>query len=340
MLTQRRIEVFKCIVDDFIKTAEPIGSKTLVEKYQLPYSSATIRNDMAELEKMGFLEKPHTSSGRVPSTAGYKYYCEFLLEDKIDDIAEFQIANVLSNKTLNINEAIKQSCDVISEMTNLTSGILGPDSSKQLLEYIKIFPIDDITAVCVFITNTGATMNRTFKFETSVTVDDIQKCTEILNDRLKGTVINEVVAKMQSIKPILADNVVKHEVLFNAFVGAFVKFASDKVYFSGKNKMLYQPEFSDIEKLKLLMSMMEDDEIWREIGKDGNELMIHNSNGPEMIWKDDLAIVTNKFRVNENETGQLMVVGPPRMDYDRIVGLLEYVCDTIEKLYGNGDKDD
>jgi heat-inducible transcriptional repressor len=342
MLTSRRIEVLECIVEDFIQTADPVGSKTLVNKYKLPYSSATIRNDMVILEEMGYIEKTHTSSGRVPSIKGYKYYCEYLLDNnkEIQELTQFKIMSVFSDKTLNVNEAIRQSCDIISEMTNLASGVLGPDARMQKLEHIKIFPIDKQTCVCVFITDVGHTENRTFKFKAEVTAKDIQKCTDILNDRLKGTPIDQVVIKMQSIKPILADTVIKHEILFNAFIGAFVKFASDNVYFSGTQNMLYQPEFSDIDKLKEIMSMMENTKMWREIGNDEHELIIHNEHGSEMLWKNDLAIVKNSFKVGNDESGQIMVVGPPRMDYDRIVGLLEYVCDSIEKLYGNGDKND
>jgi len=332
MLTKRRIEVFRCIVDEFIQTAEPIGSKTLVEKYHLPYSSATIRNDMVVLENLGFLEKTHTSSGRIPSTKGYQYYCEFLLKKHQPDDSKLEIATIFADKTLDINEAIRHSCNVISEMTKLASGLLGPDAKEQHLEYIKLFPIDDKNAVCVFITDSGHTENRTFRFDSKVTTNDIEKCCDIINARLKGTSIDQVVNKLQSIKPILAENVIKHELLFNAFISAFTKFASDKVYFAGKSNMLYHPEFADIEKLKSIMSLMEETDIWREIGRD-NDMIVTTSNGSKLFWKDDLAIVTNEFNINESETGKLMVVGPSRMDYDKVVNLVDYVSSLIDKIY-------
>ena len=335
MLTRRRIEIFKCIVDEFVRTAEPIGSKTLMEKYRLPYSSATIRNEMLALEEMGYLEKTHTSSGRIPSTQGYKFYCEHLLEKRMDEKMELALSEVFSSRHLNMDDAIKKSCDILSQMTNLTSGVLGPNASMQRLEHIKLFPINDRSAVAVFITDTGHTENKTFSFKESLSVEDIQNCTAILNDRLKGTPIHEVVEKMQSLKPILASSVQRHEMLFQAFVSAFVKFASENVYFSGKGNMLYQPEFSDIEKLRGLMGMLEDTSLWRNIGAT-QQLAIKTSSSSELVWMDDVAVVSSSFRINPEETGKLMVVGPSRMDYDRIVSLLEYVSEMIEKLYGQG----
>ena len=154
-LTQRMVEILRAIVDEFVSTAEPVGSKTLVDKYDLPYSSATIRNDMATLESLGYLEKPHTSAGRIPSNKGYQYYCEHLLKKEMDEEVKYALANIFDRRSANIEDAIKESCKIVSEMTNLATGMLGPDAKNQTLEFIKVFQIDPKTAVCVFITNTG-----------------------------------------------------------------------------------------------------------------------------------------------------------------------------------------
>lgn len=337
MLTPRRVEIFKAIVDEFIQTAEPVGSKTLMEKYGLPYSSATIRNDMMVLEEMALLEKTHTSSGRIPSTKGYRFYCEHLMEHKIDDKLEVMVREVLSSRPMNMEEAIRQSCDILSQMTNLTSGVLGPDASRQRLEHVKLFPISSRSAVAVFITDSGHTENRTFQFETDLSLDDIQTCCEILNDRLKGTPIKEIAEKMDSIKPILALHVKRHEMLFQAFVNAFVKFASENVYFSGQNNMLYQPEFADIEKLKELMAMMQNASLWRTMGDSQADLALKMSEHSQLVWVNDMAVVTSRFKLQDEE-GQLMVVGPSRMNYDKIVSLLELVSQSIEDMYSKGGK--
>ncbi len=233
MLTERQQQLLKAIVEEFIKTAEPVGSKTLVERYGLDYSSATIRNEMNYLEQQGLLEKTHTSSGRIPSTEGYRYYVENMLSGQLDESEKNQIANYYRN--LPLDEVIQTSCDVLSNMTNLTSLVLGPDANRQTLAHIRLFPLDDTSAVAVFITDQGHTENKTFHFSESISVEDIQNCTAILNDRLCGTPINEIVEKMNEIKPILAHAVKRHEALFNAFMQAFVRFASDNVYYSGAN---------------------------------------------------------------------------------------------------------
>ncbi len=337
MLTPRRIEIFKAIVDEYIRTAEPVGSKTLQKKYHLSYSSATIRNDMQALEEMGYLEKTHTSSGRIPSTQGYRFYCENLLSNSgLDKRMEVAIRDAFNTANLNIEEAVHLSCEIISEMTNMTTGAIGPDSSTQRLEHIRLFSLDNRNAVCVFITNTGHTETKTFRFDEDVSLSDIENCTEILNSRLKGVAIADLVDRMEQIKPDLAMVVQRHDLLFTAFVQAFVKFANENIYFSGRDKMLYQPEFGDIEKLKGLMSLLEDQSVWRDIGHHENAVALRTSRGAELTWLNDMAIVRSTFHVNDNESGQLMVVGPSRMNYESVVAMIEYAADMIEKMYNRG----
>ena len=333
MLTPRRIEIFKAIVDEYIKTAEPVGSKMLQSKYKLPYSSATIRNDMQVLEEMGYLEKTHTSSGRIPSTLGYKFYCENLLKNSaIDKKMEVAIRDAFEVSNMNITEAVEHSCRILSEMTNMTTGAIGPDSSAQRLEHLKLFPIDERNAVVVMITSTGHTETKNFRFDEDVPFKYLETCTDLLNQHLRGGPITELPERMEKLKPELAAVVQRHDLLFTAFVQAFVRFASENVYFSGKDRMLYQPEFEDISKLKQLMSMLDDSTVWRRIGSDEHAL-VTTARGAELTWYNDVAIVRSTFRVNDSESGQLMVVGPSRMNYDQIVGMLDYVAQMIEKMY-------
>ena len=334
MLTPRRIQIFKAIVDEYIKTGEPVGSKTLQAKYNLPYSSATIRNDMQILEEMGYLEKTHTSSGRIPSTNGYRFYCENMLnESSLDKKMEVAIREAFTIANLNMEDAVRQSCQILSEMTNMTAGAIGPDSSTQCLEHIKLFPIDERNAVCVFITNTGHTETRTFHFDEDVPFSDIETCTDVLNSKLHGTPVAMLPEKMEEIKPELSTVVQRHDLLFTAFVRAFVKFASENIYFSGKDRMLYQPEFEDINKLKQLMSMLDDSSVWHQIGTDTSKMSVTTTKGTELTWINDVAIVRSRFHVNDQESGQLLVVDPSRMNYDRVVAMLQYAARMIEKIY-------
>lgn len=341
MLTPRRIEIFKAIVDEYIRTAEPVGSKTLQQKYKLPYSSATIRNDMQILEEMGYLEKTHTSSGRIPSTQGYKFYCENMLDSSsIDKKMEVAIRDAFDTSALNIEDAVRVSCNIMSEMTNLTAGAIGPDSSLQKLAHIKLLPLDERNAVCVFVTDTGHTETKNFRFDTDISVKDIESCTDLINSKLRGVPIAELPERMEELKPSFNMMIQQHEVLFTAFVQAFIKFASENIYFSGKDKMLYQPEFEDINKLKELMNMLNDSTVWRSVHENENAVAIRTNKGAELTWFNDVAVVKSSFKVNENETGQLMVVGPSRMNYDKIVSMIEYAAQMIEKMYRRKDGDE
>lgn len=339
VLTPRRIEIFKAIVDEYIKTGEPVSSKALQQRHKMSYSSATIRNDMQALEEMGYLEKTHTSSGRIPSTAGYKFYCENLLDEaQIDKKMEVAIKSAFDVSNFNLDEAVQQSCRIISEMTNMTTGAIGPDASKQRLEHIKLFQIDSRKCVAVFITSTGHTETKNFYFEDDIPFSDMENCTDILNSRLRGVPIDQLAERMENIRPELNSVVQKHDILFTAFVKAFVKFASDNVYFSGKDRILYQPEFEDINKLKKLMNMLEDTSSarWKQLDANENAVAVTTQQGAQLTWVNDVAVVRSTFRVNDDESGQLMVVGPSRMDYDKVITMIEYVSHLIEKMYNEG----
>lgn len=333
MLTQRQIAIFKAIVDEFTRTAEPVGSKTLMNLLDFQCSSATIRNEMAVLEDVGLLEKTHTSSGRIPSRKGYRFYVEHLMEKQLDSEVKYSLQQVFNERHYSMDEIVKKSCDILSQMTHLTSVVLGPESKYQTLQHIQLVPISSRSAVAIFITDHGHTENKTFHFDTDVSVKDLKTCTDLLNDKLSGTPIKDVVEKMQEIEPLLAAQVARHEVLFEAFVSAFMKFASDKVYCSGQSNMLYQPEFSDINKLREVMKVLEDSSLFRQLANHEGNVAIEIGGDNELIQVDDMAVVSSKFRLSDEEEGQLMIVGPTRMQYNRVVALMEYMSKVIEDLY-------
>ena len=337
MLTRRQIEILKATVEEFIQTAEPVGSKTLMTKYHLPYSSATIRNDMQALENEGYLEKTHTSSGRVPSTKGYRFYCENLLENKLDSKMELMLDNIFTDRTLSFEDAMNESCRVLANMTNLTTGSLGPDSSRQCLSHIRLFPMSATNAIVVFITDLGHTENRTFTFDDSLDMEDLQKCCELLNDRLRGTPLDELVEKMDEIKPILVDQFGKADMLYKAFVAAFMKFSQDRVNFTGTENLMYQPEFNDVTTLREIVSTLKDENTITRL-KANAPMAVKTGSNSELMWMDNMAIASTSFKIN-NEDARLMVVGPTRMDYDSIISMLDYIAERMEQYFGKNDKE-
>lgn len=339
-LTQRQKVIFKMIVDEFTRCAEPIGSKTLMELLDFPVSSATIRNEMMVLEKAGLLEKTHTSSGRIPSQKGYRYYVENLMVTNLDVSTKNSLQEVFTERHFSLDEVVQKSCDILSHMTNLTSIVLGPDSSNQTLQHIELIPISKQSAVAIIVTNEGHTENKVFEFRTDVSVEDIRNCCDLLNDQLVGTPICHVVDKMKEIEPMMAAKLVRHEVLFEAFVTAFMRFATEKVAVSGRSNMLYQPEFSDINKLKRMMKILEDGNLFHQWTDQEGNVAIQINEKNELLQIGDCSVVSTKFRYNNDEEGQLMVVGPNRMQYSKVVALMDYMSNVIEDVFATGGGDD
>lgn len=266
MLTARQLLILKCIVEEFVETAEPVGSKTLMAKYQLPYSSATIRNEMSFLEEHGFLEKTHTSSGRIPSTEGYRFYVNTLMQPSVDDEVKNQVATILGDRHRSLNEIIKESCQMLSELTHLTTVALGPNSGYERLQNITLVPLTEHSVTAIIVTDKGHVENRNFNVKNNAYLEDLTSCVNVMNELLVGTPINQVAFRLErDVKPILSARIKEHEVLFNAFLEAFMKFANSHVYFSGKENLLYQPEYNDVNKLRRLVTAFENSQSWKSL---------------------------------------------------------------------------
>ncbi len=331
----RRDKVLKLIVEHFIKTAQPVGSKTLIEEYCLDYSSATIRSEMNALELDGLLEKTHTSSGRVPSSKGYRYYIANLRNRSIDEEFKYQMQSVLDQKVKSIQDVIKQSCEILSQMTNLASIVLGPGANNEHLVSVQLVPISDTSATCVFVTDQGYVENKTFVIDEKNKLSDVENCVNLLNDRLKGTPISELISKMQAIRPLINDMVINHDVIYKAMLEAFVGFAKDRLSAFGQEELFEQPEFAnDANKMRKLMELLNRPDIFREVGNNNENISIHI--GGETSGDEDVSIVQAKVMMPGRQERSIAVVGPKRMDYDKVVSSLEYLINQLD-LYCDED---
>lgn len=342
-LTQRQRIIFKKVVEQFTYCAEPVGSKALMQLLDFPISSATIRNEMAVLEKAGLLEKTHTSSGRVPSRFGYRYYVENLTETSLEDPIKHSLQALFSQRHYSLDEVVEKSCSILSEMTNLTSIVLGPDSRHQVLVHVQLVPIDAKSAVALIITDTGHTETKVFHFDEDVSMEDLRSCTELMNDQLTGTPIDHVIDRLKEIEPLMAAKLVRHEVLFEAFAQTFMRFASEKVAVAGRCHMLYQPEFSDVNKLQRLMKILEDSDLFKQWTEQENNIAIPVGERNELIQIGDCSVISAKFHYSDSEEGQLMVIGPNRMQYSKVIALMDYMSSVIEGVFGlheGGEKSD
>lgn len=343
MSLTRSDAILKYIVEYFIKHAEPVGSQTLIEEYDLPYSSATIRNEMYALEKMGLIEKPHTSAGRVPSSLGYKYYCEHLREKNVDESIKYSLQNVLNQKVQSIEEIIKESCEIISHMTNLVSVVMGPDEKSECLASVQLIPISDNAITAVFVTDRGYVENKTFIVPNNLSSKDIVSCVDLLNARLKGTPISELVGKMETIKPLLQDYVISHDLVYQALLETLLKFASDRVALYGREELFTHPEFkNDTAALLRVMKLLNDTSIFKdaddELEKISDNLLVRIG---DIEGNPDVALVTAKIKVGDEGENTIALVGPKRMDYDKAISAIEYLAKELNEYFDKkGDDDD
>lgn len=337
----RRDEILKLIVEHFIKTAEPVGSKNLKEAYHLDMSSATIRNEMNALEKDGLLEKTHTSSGRVPSEKGYQYYVDNLRSGGVDEKAKNALQTVLSEKAKSVEEVMKESCQILSQMTNLASCVIGQKVDEERLVSIQAIPLGQNTATAIFVTDKGHVENKTFLINEAVRVEDVAKTVKLLNERLAGTPIVSVVPLMEAMKPALTDYLIGQRLVFDAILGAFASFASKHLELFGKEELYSQPEFAnDAMKLRKLLKFLDDPTELKEAlskateSKDGEVLV-------QIGTKDvptDLALVSAKVSLPGEPESALTILGPSRMDYDRVVSTLQYFAKELDQYFKNATK--
>lgn len=340
MTLNRRDQILKYIVEHFIKTAQPVGSQTLIEEYHLPYSSATIRNEMNALEQIGLLEKTHSSSGRVPSSEGYRFYCEYLRDKEVSEDLKYNLQKVLDEKTRSIEEVIKESCEILSHMTSLASVVLGPNAKEEHLASIQLIPLGPRSATVVFVTDRGYVENKTFVIPNEMSMEEVAKCMKMFSDRLIGTPVSELVIKMEALRPIVNDYVIGHDVVYKTLLETFLRFASDRLLLYGKKELLNQPEFlDDADKIRKMINLLDSPENLIDVEKnserdykEGN-ITIHIGNSNEEY--PDVSIVTTKIKVGDEPEGTIALVGPTRMDYDKVMSALEYFAKELSKYYGN-----
>jgi len=337
MLNNRQKEILKLIVEEYVKTAQPVGSKSICDT--LNVSSATVRNEMSILEKEGYLDKNHVSSGRVPLEKGYKYYVEELLskdEHEFEDKAYELIDSIFSNQIVAREDAIKKACSLVSDLTNYTAVVLGPDSSKQCVSKIELVNLHNLEFLMIIVTDGGHVETKNVSFnEEEVSIDEITKVMDVLNDVLKGTALDEVFSKLNYIidNHLVQEFLAYRDSILNNFLDAFMKFAETNYYISGSSNMLVQPEFQDQNKLKKLIDILEKKELIKIIKDnptDSLSIKIGKETGLESI--DDATIISVPYEDDNGQKGSLSLVGPTRMNYKRVIPLLEYIAKDITKL--------
>ena len=327
MLSNRQNEILKLIIEEYSKNPVPVGSKSICDKLNI--SSATVRSEMAKLEDVGYLEKTHVSSGRVPSEQGYKYYVNNLMKPKEmtgEDMLNLQ--TIFQNKSLVLSDAIEKSLEIISEITNYTAITIENNESK--LKKVEVVPLSTDDILAIVITDNGHVENKKITIKNS-DLEEIRKTVELINKLIVGTPINEVSEKLEfEIKPIIGQYIQNHEMIYNAFYNAFSDLKhKDDVTMKGKNKILELEEFShNADKIKKIINKFDDENIVSSIKEEDGGINVYI--GTENNIDEDLTVIKTKYNA-KGEEGTLAIIGPKRMDYDRVVSLLDYLKSCIER---------
>ncbi len=337
-MDERQKHLLKEIVETYIKSVKPVGSKALCKKFKL--SSATIRNEMAVLENLGYIEKNHISSGRIPSEKGYKYYVENLMKPKEltgEDVLKLQ--TIFRNQELQINDTITKCMEIISDITNYTSVVLGKNSKDNALQQVSIIPVDGNNIVALVCTNKGIVLNKQFTIDKDTYIEELVKTSEIINKMLVGTPIDEVSQRLEyEIKPVIAKKITQYETVYNIFYEAFNDFTKNNanVHFSGKTNILRQPEYNDVDEVKRIVNKFEDESLIRKIESKDEGINIYI--GEETEFDPNVTIIKSNYHIN-GEEGTIAIVGPKRMEYDRVVGLLTYLNDNLNEKRKTDDEE-
>ncbi len=328
MLTSRQEKVLEIIIREYVKNVTPVGSKLICD--ELNCSSATVRNEMSILESVGYLEKTHISSGRVPSEKGYRYYVDNLMKPKEMTGEEMlKLQTIFNNNKLEINDCLKRSLEIISDLTDYTSVVLGSNSSENKLKKVEVLPLDSDKLIAIIITDKGHIEHKQINVY-GVQLDEISKTVELINKLIVGTPINEVKEKLEfEIKPIINQYVKQHEAIYNAFYDVFNDFVmKSDVSFVGRTKILNQPEFNNVEKIKKIFTKLDDDTLLDTITEDDKDINIYIGN--ESHLDEDVTVIKTKYKTGDDE-GVIAIIGPKRMEYAKVVSLLNYIKENLDK---------
>ncbi len=335
LLTDRQVLILQVIVDDFIRSAQPIGSRSLSKKEEINFSSATIRNEMADLEDMGFIEKTHTSSGRIPSEKGYRFYVDnLLLPQKVNRTDMAAIKSIFAERIYELEKIVQKSARILSEMTNYTSIVLGPAVKDNRLKKLQIVPLNKDTAIAIIVTDTGHVENRMFHFPTSIDPSDVEKMVNILNDRLAGVPLTNLNSKIyKEIAMLLRQHISSYDTLLNTIMDTLNMPASEKVFFGGKTNILSQPEFNDVDKIRNLMNMIEhEDGLYHLIRQNSAGINIKIGTENDNSAMENCSLITATYSMGEEKLGSIAVLGPTRMEYSRVISLLQLISTDLSKV--------
>jgi len=333
-MDERKIKILQAIINDYINTAEPVGSRTIAKRHAFGISSATIRNEMADLEEMGYIEHLHTSSGRKPSNKGYRLYVDkLMLKTELSPEEDLFIkAQLLNSALYEVDKIVRQATQLLSELTKLTCIVQAPSFEKGRLKSIQLMSIDNDKLLSVIITDSGIIKNDIIHVKRRISNEDLAKTTILLNARLKNLSIVEInLMVVNNLKKDLEG----HEDIFNAIIPALYESLSEdnneEIYLEGASNIFNYPEFKDIDKAREFISLIYDKPIIRNLMKDVSDITISIGDENFASSAKDCSIITSVYKIGTKPLGSIAIIGPTRMPYSKVISLLTKVANEINE---------
>lgn len=343
LLDDRKRKILQVIIDDYINTAEPVGSRTLARKHEIGLSSATIRNEMADLEELGLLEQLHTSSGRRPSDEGYRFYVDELLKSKdiYNELSVEEMERIKEAMEIRIDELnglVRKAASVIASITNYPAVAVVSGMAKSEIKAVQIVPIENNKALVIIVTKDGTVKNNMIRLTDDVLPDVLIDLSIVFNKMLKGLAIEQIDEDvLTNIKKVagdrLTDNLV--ECILTGIVDCIHQIDNREVYMDGTNNILNFPEFCDIQKAKEFLTLLDAKEMVDNILRDNDAMdgdiciQIGKENKSELI--KDCSLITTTYGVDGNVIGTIGIIGPKRMEYSKVISVMNWVKKKINE---------
>lgn len=334
-LDARKQKILQAIIQDYISSAEPVGSRTIARKYDLGVSAATIRNEMFDLEMMGYLEQPHTSAGRIPSLKGYRFYVDCLLEPtKITDAEKQFVCAWFQDKVSSVDQIFQSTAKVLARITHNVTLVMASQRLNSKLKYIRFLPLDERRAIMIVVTDTGQVENCLYPRPAGASLDDLNIIAQRLTNYLVGMAMDHIDEKtIEAFHETIVDDVELYRLAFRSMGQALRK--GQQFYKGGTMELLNKPEFKDVDKAKSLFTMLEEQDVVANILHDegeGEAVTVRIGKEAKLSPINDCSIIEATFTDHDVVLGKLAVLGPARMEYAKIIGLLDFMKQHVTHM--------
>jgi heat-inducible transcriptional repressor len=337
-MDERKKKVLHAIIEDYIANAEPVGSRAVAKKYGLGVSPATIRNEMSDLEELGFIEQPHTSAGRVPSDKGYRYFVDHLMSREALTALEMDaVRRAFSVQMAETDDFMRSCCTLIAKLTNYTTMVSAPSHGQGTLQKLQLVAVNDYQVLVVMLSSTGLVRHKLIKVSQPLSPDLLARIEVLAAARLIGREISEL--GYQYIRAVLSDieqHQRKRDEATELLEQVLLQSGEHKVFTGGALNMLSQPEFRDPERLKNIFELLEEDSRVKDLlqsGGDDNAATVTVAIGAELddAGMQDCSLVVAHYYINSEQAGSIGVLGPRRMSYPKTISLMDYIAKEISK---------